>query len=101
MAGLSDWLRQNHPDMVAEPLGPLNQDLWRLVILTSDRTTGIVTPALDSPVGPQESLKWFEGGRYDGTQALVRANIAALAQAVRDEETQTWRPRLKGKIDLT
>ena len=72
-----------------------------MVVLTSDRKAGIVAPALDSPVGPQESLKWFEGGRYDGTQALVRANVSVLAQAVRDEETQTWRPRLKGKIDFT
>jgi len=101
MAGLNDWLRKNYPSILAEPIGVLNQDLWRLVVLTSDQKTGIVTPALDSIVGPQESLKWFEGGRYDGTQALVRANVAALAKAVRDEETQTWRPRLKGKIDLT
>lgn len=101
MAGLNEWLRKNHPSIIAEPIGTLNQDLWRLVVLTSDQKTGIVTPALDSPVGLQESLKWFEGGRYDGTQALVRANISVLAQAVRDEETQTWRLRLKGKIDLT
>lgn len=101
MAGLNDWLRKNHPSIAAEPIGALNQELWRLVVLTSDQKAGIVAPALDSIVGPQESLKWFEGGRYDGTQVLVRANVSALAKAVRDEETQPWRPRLKGKIDLT
>jgi hypothetical protein len=100
MAGLNDWLKKNYPSLGADPIGALNQDLWRLVVLTADWKTGIVAPALDSIVGPSESLTWFEGGRYDGTQALMRANVAALAQAERDEATQTWQPRLKGKIDL-
>jgi hypothetical protein len=100
MAGLNDWLRANHPHLGAESIGALNQDLWRLVVLTADWKTGIVAPALDSIVGPSESLTWFEGGRYDGTQALVRANVSKLAKAERDEDTQTWRPRRKGKIDL-
>lgn len=98
---LTDWLRKNHPDIEAESIGGLNRDLWLILVLTADGKTGVVVPALDSIIGPGEALKWFEGGRYDGTQALVRDNILSLGTAVRDAETQTWRPRGKGKVDLT
>lgn len=101
LSGVEEWLKRNYPKIKAEPIGMLNQDLWLLLVLTSDGKTGIVVPALDSIIGPGEVLKWFEGGRYDGTQALLHANISSLARAVWDENAQRWEPHVKGGIDLT
>jgi hypothetical protein len=100
LAELTEWLRKNHPSIRAEAIGELNRDLWLLLVLTADGNTGVVAPALDSIIGSGEVLRWFEGGRYDGTQALVRANVWSLAKAVRDATTMTWQPSVKGRINL-
>ncbi len=101
LSGLHEWLKRNYPNIKVEPIGILNQDLWLLLVLTSDGKAGVVLPALDSIIGPGEVLEWFEGGRYDGTQALLHANISSLARAVWDENAQRWQPHVKGRIDLT
>lgn len=98
---LIEWLTKNHPGIEAEAIGELNRDLWLLLVLTADGNTGVVVPALDSIIGPGEVRRWFEGGRYDGTQALVRANVWSLGKAVCDAETRKWQPSVKGRINLT
>ncbi len=100
LSGVEEWLKSNYPSIKAESIGMLNQDLWLLLVLTADSKAGVVVPALDSIIGPGEVLKWFEGGRYDGTQALLRANISSLAKAVWDGNAQRWQPDIKGRIDL-
>ncbi len=106
LSNLQLWLQQNYPGVKPIPLLALNVDLWTLIILTTDGKTGIVVPALDSIIGPGEILRWCEGGRYDGTQALVRANIVKLAKAEYREDRYvkgeyTWICIEKGIIDLT
>lgn len=97
---VTDWLRSSYPGLQAIPIRMLTEEIWLLLVLTADGKTGVVIPALDSIIGPGEVMKWYEGGLYDGTQALVLSNVWSLATAERDDERGVWQPREKGRIDL-
>ncbi len=97
---LQQWLSQNHPGIRVESIGEMNRNLWLLIVLSADRINGLVVPALDSLIGPGEALKWYVGGRYDGTQALIRRNILSLAHAIYDPSQQIWVLKKKGHVDL-
>ena len=81
LLALQSWLRQNYQRVNAIPIIDLSNNLWGLIVLTIDEKNGIAVPAIDTVIGPGEIYKWFEGGRYDGTQALIEANIRKLAKA--------------------
>mgnify|MGYP001563935314 FL=1 len=97
---LVQWLQTNYPGVKAEllPEFPLNVNIWRIIILTADGKFGVAVPALDAAIGFGSAVEWFEGGRYDGAQSLVRRNIGFLAIAGFNRLANRWIAIEKGRI---
>lgn len=91
LPALIDWLKVNHYGIRAEPIGSMNVNIWLLLVLTSNEQNGVLVPAIDSIIGAG-AANFIKGGRYDGTQALYRADILQLGRAKYDEASGTWRP---------
>lgn len=97
---LREWLTEQDPRVTLIHLVDPMQNVWLLLVLTIDGKNGVGVPALDSVIGPGEVSKWFDSGRYDGTQALLLEHVSALPRARYDTTAETWVPTVRGRLDI-